>query len=269
MSHAKVILFGEHSVVYGNKAIVLPFKTLKTNVELCKEIIEEKEHTKFIKKLIEDKYIVDNYYISISSDIPISRGLGSSAALANAIAYEYNKKYNDIDIENIVKDSEIKAHGNPSGIDEYITRYDNPIIFQKNNEILDIKFKMNAYLVIIDSGIESDTKLAVNLVSNGNNKVNIQKISDITEYAISNINNKYIIGKLFNESQKILKNMKLSNDKIDKLIKISNYYSLGSKITGAGLGGCIITLIENKKKLNKLIKKLNKKGIKNIWIMEV
>ena len=85
LAHAKVILFGEHSVVYGKKAVAMPIKNMNIDIEILDEYIYENEHTKFIKQYIIDKYNMNNFYIKIKSNIPISKGLGSSAALALAI----------------------------------------------------------------------------------------------------------------------------------------------------------------------------------------
>lgn len=271
LAHAKVILFGEHSVVYGKKAVAMPIKNMNIDIEILDEYIYENEHTKFIKQYIIDKYNMNNFYIKIKSNIPISKGLGSSAALALAIAKKLKSINDNIDIDDIVHISEKKAHKNPSGIDSVVVSQDKSIIFEKGKDIQNIDISLNAYLVIFDSEISSSTKEAVEHVKNSNRMDVIEKLGKITEKAIISINNKnvYEVGSLFNKTQELLKELGLSTTYIDYMIKNINYYSLGSKITGSGMGGCVIALCKNKEKVTKLIKKMRKKGVKLVCVTKI
>ncbi|WP_068449006.1 mevalonate kinase [Caviibacter abscessus] len=270
-AHAKVILFGEHSVVYGKKAIAMPLYDLSISVKIVKEYIEENEHVKFIKEYIMNKYNMPEFFIRINSTIPISKGLGSSAALALAIAREVKKINDNIDIYDVVLESEKKAHKNPSGIDSTVVSGKNSIIFEKNKGITNIDISLNAYLVIFDSNISGSTKVAVEHVKNTGRMDIIEKLGDISERAIKYIceKNIYEIGKLFNKSQKLLKELGLSNNYIDYMIKNINYHSLGAKITGSGMGGCVIALCENSKKVSQLLKQMSKKGVKLVCVAKI
>lgn len=260
---AKIILFGEHSVVYGKKALALPIKELKIRVEKRSKkcFKEEDEHVEYIKKLLNIKE-----FIKIKSNIPISRGLGSSAALSVALA-----RMQGADVFEISKLAEIKAHGNPSGIDSAVIIHEKAIIFEKNKEIQYIDVNLNAYIVIIDSGIKSSTKEAVEKVKKLNRMDLIENLGKITENAITKIYDKdiYALGKMMKYAQNNLKNLKLSTPFIDRIIRKANYNSLGAKITGSGLGGCVIALCKNKLQAKKLTKNLKKEGVKNFWIVKV
>lgn len=274
MSFAKVILFGEHSVIYGKKAIAIPVKNIKLNVKLVDEYIEEDNNILHIKKYIKDKHnIKDNVYIKVFSDIPISSGLGSSAAVAIEIAKAFNKKYGNIDVEEIANISEKYIHKNPSGIDVKTILRGKSIIFDKINGVVDFDFKLNAYLLIFYTNIPGSTSLALDLVKNNieENKKYIDNLGEISIKAIDSINRKDLlkIGNLMKEAQFNLSKMKLSNNKIDEYISIVDKYSLGSKITGAGLGGCVISLFDNKELMEKAINKLREKGVENIWIEDI
>lgn len=270
-AHAKVILFGEHSVVYGKKAIAMPLPDLRINAVISKEYMDENEHVKFIKQYIINKYNMSEFYIKINSNIPVSKGLGSSAALAFAIAREVKKINNNLDVYDIVFQAEKKAHINPSGIDSIVVSGNDSIIFEKNKGITKINISLNAYLAIFDSDITGSTKIAVEHVKNSNRMDIIEKLGAISESAIKYIYEKniYKIGKLFNKSQKLLKELGLSNDYIDYMVKNISYYSLGAKITGAGMGGCVIALCENRKKVSKLIKQMRKKGVKLVCVAKI
>lgn len=258
---AKAILFGEHSVVYGYKAIAIPLKEIYLTARIQKKYSPENSHIKYIKKLLGIKD-----YVVIDSKIPSSRGLGSSAALSIAMARLTDK--NVIEIANI---AEKMAHGNPSGIDVAVISSEKAIIYQKGAENIFFETNLNAYLVIVDTGIKGNTKLAVEKVKNINRMDIIEKLGEITQRAIIEINNKNVakIGELFKEAQENLRKLELSNEKIDFLCEEMNKYSYGSKITGSGCGGCIIAICKNYKSANILKRNIMKKGIKNIWITKV
>lgn len=272
MTHAKVILFGEHAVVYGKKGIGIPLKSLNLKACFVKEKIYESDHLVFIKKLIEKTYSINtNLYIKIESNIPISAGLGSSSALAIEVAKLYSKTFNKIiDIKFIADIAENKAHNNPSGIDVNIILNSKSIIFQKSMENIEFNFKLNAFLIIVNTNLPKNTAKSVNIVKENfiENEKYIENIGKISEKAIISLKNKDVlsIGKLMNEAQLCLKKMKLSNNRIDKLIEIANYKAIGSKITGAGLGGCFIALAKNINDANIIMENLKKEGIKEIWI---
>ncbi|WP_064616740.1 mevalonate kinase [Streptobacillus moniliformis] len=276
MAYGKVILFGEHSVVYGKNAIALLLKSVKIEADIVYEYVFENEHVKFIKKnIIEKSNIKDRVYIKIKSTIPSSRGLGSSAALAVSIAMAFKKRYNISDeiVKTIVFEAEKWAHGNPSGIDLAVIFNNQNVLFNKKEGIENIDFHLNAKLVISDSGIRGNTKKAVSMVAKNYNKFEkyIEDLGKITDDAIIALKNSDLkmVGNLMNLAQNNLKLMNLSNDMIDELINVSKENSLGSKITGAGLGGCIISLVENEKKALELKKLLIKKGAKKVWLEDI
>lgn len=276
MAYGKVILFGEHSVVYGKNAIALLLKSVKIEADIVYEYAFENEHVKFIKKnIIEKSNIKDRVYIKIKSTIPSSRGLGSSAALAVSIAMAFKKRYNISDeiVKTIVFEAEKWAHGNPSGIDLAVIFNNQNVLFNKKEGIKNIDFHLNAKLVISDSGIRGNTKKAVSMVAKNYNKFEkyIEDLGKITDDAIIALKNSDLkmVGNLMNLAQNNLKLMNLSNDMIDELINVSKENSLGSKMTGAGLGGCIISLVENEKKALELKKLLIKKGAKKVWLEDI
>ncbi|WP_156286600.1 mevalonate kinase family protein [Oceanivirga salmonicida] len=262
---SKIILLGEHSVVYGKKALAIPVKKLCINVELVDEKIKEDSHVRYIKEIIEKKHNVDKKYVKINSSIPISSGMGSSAALAIEMAKKYNA-----DIRYVVDKAEIKMHQNPSGIDANVILNEKSIIFQKNRENIEVD-KLGAYLVISHSDEYGDTKTAVNMVKKLNRDDIIEQLGEITKDGIRAYYKKdlYSLGLAFTKSQKCLEQLNLSTKRIKKIIDKAKYDSLGSKISGSGLGGVVISLCKNKAKAKKVKKKLNKSGIDKVWVVKI
>lgn len=260
---AKLILFGEHSVVYGKRAIAIPIKNMSISTKIQKEQCNQDKHIRYIKKLLG---IADNEYVKIRSNIPSARGFGSSAALAISMA-----RLVGADEKKIADLAEKEAHGNPSGIDSAVIRHEKSLIFCKGKKNIFFKTNLNAYLLIADSGIKGNTKEAVEKVRELNRMDIIEELSNITEEAIKSIKEKNIekIGKLFTKAQENLVKLNLSNETIDNMVKEMNKYSLGTKITGSGLGGCVISLCKNRADAENLKKIMIGKGIKKLWIVKV
>lgn len=262
---SKIILIGEHSVVYGKRAIAIPIKKLKLSVNLIDNYIFESEHVKYIKDLIEKNFVVPKKYIKVSSNIPRSAGMGSSASLAIEIARAYK-----VDEKFVVYHAEKKKHENPSGIDSAVILNEKAIIYQKNKDIEFIK-KLNAYIVISNTKEYGSTKKAIEIVKEKNRSDLIDDLGKITELAILYYKNRNLVnlGKTFNLAQNILKQLGVSTPKIDEIVNIAKNYSLGTKLSGGGLGGVVISLCENFSSAKNLKKILKQNNIKDIFIVKI
>lgn len=285
-SISKIILSGEHSVVYGKPAIALPVFGSKSYVK----IFDNSEKSGFIIKapqlekvfyLNEKKDIYNpieltvinflnineislnqNLVMEIFSEIPIASGMGSgasiSSALIKALASFFNIPLSNEELYTQVFEIEKIYHGNPSGVDPTVIIYEKPLYFIKGKkpEFITKKPEPNYCLAIIDSKIRSSTIEVVNLVKQKRDE-NILKydhlfdeIKMITEQIKSAFCNSDIItlGLLMNENQIKLKEIGVSNGNLDNIITLSKKFgSLGSKISGAGMGGVLIALIEKEK----------------------
>lgn len=275
---SKIILIGEHAVIYGYKAIAMPIKNRKVNITVKKSKKLFNSNDKYLNKLVYKilKKIGKKPYIKlrIINEIPQKKGLGSSASFAIEVIRKiynfYNKNINDYDIYSLAKSYEDEIHNPSSGLDILTSLSDKPIIFQKNEKVEKIEFNLNSKIYILDTLEKGKTKKAIELVRNNYhiNEEIIKKIGEKTEEFISSKNDLKQIAKIFNETNELLEEMDLVSNKAKKIIEICKPYVDGIKISGSGLGGIVIAILENNKEKEflKILKenKIKILGIENI-----
>ena len=280
-SHSKIILMGEHSVVYGYPAIAIPLK----NIQI--ECIVERSRVPFFHNEKDTlstavhtalKYLNrknENIKYKIISDIPPKRGMGSSAAVSIAairgVLDYFNRKVDNVTLEKLVNEAEIIAHNTPSGLDAKTCLSDSAIKFIKNKGFKNIDMNLGAYLLIADTGIHGHTRDAIMNIKNMGNKAlpMLEKLGKLTEETEKFIEKKDVvnIGKNMIFAHEELKMLGVSIEKSDILVKTAIAEgAYGAKMSGGGLGGCIIALMESREKAEMTGKKLMEKGAVNIWI---
>ncbi|MGT2932565.1 mevalonate kinase [Streptococcus catagoni] len=283
-AHSKIILMGEHSVVYGYPAIALPLK----DIEVVCRIREAKEKLKFdfYDTLSTAIYAALDYLqikekpiaYEIISQVPQKRGMGSSAAVSIAAiraVFSYFEKdlSNDL-LEILVNKAEIIAHTNPSGLDAKTCLSDHAIKFIRNIGFESLSIDLDAYLVIADTGIHGHTREAVAKVAKyeEGNLPYLAKLGDLTEAVVAaiQIKNKKFIGQAMTEAHYNLKAIGVSIEKANQLVEVAlASEALGAKMSGGGLGGCIIALADNKTIADKICQNLVNEGAVNTWIQKL
>ena len=297
LAHGKVILIGEHSVVYGYDALALPIKSLhiKTTVEPAEQTWMDTAHYQgpfFMSPAEYDglKYVVktmlakaaskETLKITYTGEIPIERGLGSSATVALATTRAMNAYFKlnltEEEIIGITNHAEMINHGKASGLDAATVNSDYLIFFNQKDGPKPIKAKLGATLLIMDTGELGSTKKAVSQVHDLMTKVpsvkeNIKelgKLADETKIAWLNQDSEKV-GLYFNRAQEILHSFNLSTAKIAHLQKIALANgALGFKLSGSGLGGIVIALCQNHEDAVKIADKCQKIAA-NSWIEEI
>ena len=289
-SHSKIILIGEHSVVYGYPAIAIPLR--KIGIE-C--IVEEAKSNFFYNKVNTLSVAIftalkhlkkENAKIKykITSQIPQKRGMGSSAAVSiaaiRAIFDYFEEDLTDELLEKLVNTAEIVAHQTPSGLDAKTCLSDKAIKFIKNKEFSYIDLNLDAYLVIADTGIYGKTSEAIQSVKNLGNKADIplKKLGDLTDemakILTENSKSKSEMidkaGKIMTKANTELGKLNITIEKTDLFVKtaIENGAS-GAKISGGGLGGCVIALAKNLEIVEKIKDGFTKCGAENIWVEKI
>lgn len=276
----KIILFGEHAVVYGMPAIAIPVRTLRARalVETIEGnpgavMVEVKElglsfwldEAEDFKPLVETIRILLNRLglstdqclrISIHSTIPVASGLGSSAALSAALLRALaDHNGNSLPLHeqsSLVYETEKIHHGTPSGIDNTVIIYDRPIYFQRNHEPEFIKPDKSLTFLVASSGQPSLTGEAVAGVRERwlDNRPQydsyFEAIGSVVEEARSafSAGDLKILGTMMNRNQELLEAIGVHTSALEKLIQAATKSgAAGAKLSGAGLGGNVIALV--------------------------
>lgn len=283
-SHSKIILMGEHAVVYGYPALALPLKNIEVT---CRIQAAEKPLVFDAKDPLVTAIFAALRYLEIKDEpitydiesmVPERRGMGSSAAVAIAAiraVFDYFKHPLDLQVlEMLVNQAEIIAHTNPSGLDAKTCLSDTAIKFVRNVGFSQLEMELGAYLVIADTGIHGHTREAVQAVESLEEKAleYLHRLGNLVEEAEFAISQKDLkkLGQAMADAHENLKALSVSSPESDKLVSsaISNG-ALGAKMSGGGLGGCIIALVESKELAEVITKKLREEGAVNTWIQEL
>ena len=285
----KIILFGEHFVVHGTKAILAAIdkrvtvtstftenKTIKVNsqlgtIEVPISSSHEEVKSEFrpfvylANKIINSEQSASGLEITIDSDIPIGVGLGSSSACCVAATASISELFNELSSEEILKmsiEAEKTIFPDTSGADCTVCTYGGMIEYPSIEKI-DNTFDLN--LLIANSMIPHNTKNSVEKVNKfkENDEERFSQLCDLETKLIDEVitamknNDATTFGLKMSENQKYLEEIQISNDTLRDMISSLKEISLGTKITGAGDGGCIIALVkdENMDKVPALLPK--------------
>lgn len=296
-AHSKLILVGEHAVVYGQPAIAIPFPLIgvESTVEYAPGPLQLS--SAFYTGPIESApSILDgivaaihgtldhlnqprkNLMIRIKSSIPPGKGLGSSASVAIAVIrsiFNYKEEsYTKEKLLSLAHVAETYAHGAPSGIDSLTITSDYPVWYKKDQPVEYIKPQDDLYFVVADSGRMADTRSAIasiaQLVKTAPTRFqsSIERLGEITYQAKEVLEkaSKEVLGNLLNEAQKELEALGVSDEGLNRLIyQARQEGALGAKLTGGGNGGCIIALAKSEEHSKHLAEKLLHSGAEAVW----
>ena len=292
-SHSKIILIGEHSVVYGYPAIAIPLKKIEIECaieEAKSNFFYDETDTLSVAIFTALKYLKkENVKIKykITSQIPQKRGMGSSAAVSiaaiRAIFNYFGENLEDELLEKLVNTAEIVAHKTPSGLDAKTCLSDKAIRFVKNKGFSYIDLNLDAYLVIADTGIYGNTGEAIQNVKNLGSKaeLSLKKLGrltdEMTRILTGNIENKKEkikkiskIGEIMTAANTELGKLNITIEKTELFVKMAiENGAAGAKISGGGLGGCVIALAENLEIMEKVKDGFTKCGAENIWVEKI
>ena len=273
----KVILFGEHFVVYGVKAILCSInkrvtvtaekisdKKIVINSEIGNLILEPNKSISEINSPLKPFYYLGNkviknqdtgIQIKIDSEIPLGVGLGSSSACCVAGAAAIFKLFGDISKEEILElaiEAERTIFENTSGADCTVCVYGGIMEYDKKQGFKKIEDEPNFQLVIANSNIEHSTESMVSEVKafTIKNKEEFSKLLNQELELVEDVlkllkeNNTIELGEKINQNQEYLETIGISNNQLREMIEIGQKTSFGAKITGSGGGECIFAITD-------------------------
>ncbi len=280
-AHSKIILIGEHAVVYGYPAISLPLLEVEVTCRVVPattpwRLFEEDTLSMAVYASLEYLNIKEACIrCQIDSAIPEKRGMGSSAAISIAAiraVFDYFEAELPYDVlEILVNRAEMIAHMNPSGLDAKTCLSDQPIRFIKNVGFEELAMDLSAYLVIADTGVYGHTREAIQVVqSKGKDALPfLYVLGELTQQAEEAIKKKdaVMLGEILTKAHGNLKEIGVSSLEADALVETAlDHGALGAKMSGGGLGGCIIALAADDRQAQDLAERLEEKGAVQTWI---
>ena len=276
----KIILFGEHAVVYGQPAIAVPVLDVAATARVTPLLGAEpgKVHVQahdihldtLLSDLPEDHPIgaairatlaeitpehTPAFTIQLDSTIPISAGMGSGAAVTVAIIRALSaflgRPLPDERVSELAYEVEKLHHGTPSGIDNTVVTYQRPVYFQRGEALQTLALSHPIHWVIADTGGKTPTRETVSAVRNLHDSAPetydaiFAEIGEIVREARQALIQGDLphLGGLMNRNQSLLESLQVSSPGLEALIAAARGAgAIGAKLSGGGRGGNVIAL---------------------------
>jgi mevalonate kinase len=277
---AKVILFGEHAVVYERPAIALPVRGLRTIASIKQRGGPFEIHALDINHVVRLPNIPPTEMrkphplaliawltlrhigakppralIETRSRIPVGSNLGSGAAisvaLARALAAYCGRELTADEASALAFEVERQHHGSPSGIDNTVIAFEQPVYFVKGREITPLGDLPALPLVIADTGKSTPTRIPVSDVRAAYTadpdgmSARFDGIAAIVARGRDALRTGDFeaLGRLMDENHRALQALTVSSPELDKLCDVARAAgALGAKMSGGGRGGNMIAL---------------------------
>lgn len=273
----KIILFGEHAVVYGQPALAVPV----TQVQASAEVAPGGEGCWIEARDLGRRYRLEAappddplaaavrltlgraapgpapaFTVSLQSSIPIAAGLGSGAAactaVVRALAQSLGQAWGPAEVSALVFETERLLHGTPSGIDNTVIAYGQPVWFVKGQPPEPFRVAAPFELLIADSGRPSPTRLAVAEVradwqrAPARSEALFLAIGQLARQARALIEagRPAELGPLMTDNHHRLSELGVSCPELEALVAAAAAGgALGAKLSGGGRGGNMIALV--------------------------
>jgi mevalonate kinase len=275
----KIILFGEHAVVYGRPALAVPVTQVHADVDVSDStrpgiwidapVVNLHAELNTLPSDHPIASLIHNFLflarispfpklvVNITSTIPVASGLGSGAAvtvaLSRALAGHLNHPMSDDEVNAFTYEIEKLHHGTPSGIDNTVVTYAKPVYFVKGQPIETFRVGKPFTIVIADTGISAPTKESVGDVRRlwMENKSRWETVFDkigelsFTARRAIEAGKPELLGDLMNENHALLQQLTVSSPELDGLVEAARGMgAAGAKLSGGGRGGNMIALVE-------------------------
>ncbi len=274
----KIILFGEHAVVYGRPALAVPVTQVRADVDISDaarsgiwiDAPDVNLHAELntlpsdhpIASVINNLFFLlrvspfPNLEIRIVSSIPVASGLGSGAAvtvaLTRALSVHLHHSMSDEEVNAFTYEIEKLHHGTPSGIDNTVVTYARPVYFVKGQPMEIFNVGKPFTILIADTGIPAPTRESVGDVRRlwmndlSRWETVFDKIGEVSFTARRAIEagKPELLGELMNENHALLQKLTVSSPELDRLVEAAcSAGASGAKLSGGGRGGNMIALV--------------------------
>ncbi len=299
----KIILFGEHAVVYGRPALAVPVTQVQAKVDIAasadSQIWIDAPDISLLSTFsalpaahplaaaINSVFASLNIStppalkIRITSTIPVASGLGSGAAvsvaLIRALSSIVHRPLSNDQVNALAYEIEKLHHGTPSGIDNTVITYAKPVYFVRGQPIQTFSVACPFTIVIADTGISAPTKESVGAVRKLWNadksrwEAVFDQVAEIVQKARNAIETgeNDSLGALMDANHVLLQEMTVSSPELDRLVLAAkDSGALGAKLSGGGRGGNMLALV-TPQSAEKVASALKSAGAKNTIITQV
>ena len=248
----KIILLGEHSVVYGHRAIAAA-------VDLCTSVTLEAHEgptqlrSTFLRDERLDRAVAHalpprGWLVDIDTQLPVGRGMGSSAALSIALvraAARLDGEELDFAVEHERGFAlERIFHGNPSGLDHAVSALGGAVVYRKGEAPRPVAMPPTR-VVVLDTGVAGDTAALVAGVASRRPQIDphLDTLGQLVEDAIDVLDQPSALGELMNRAHHHLQCIGVSTPRLDELVNLARTHgAAGAKLSGAGGGGIVVAL---------------------------
>ncbi|MGQ9522563.1 MAG: mevalonate kinase [Anaerolineae bacterium] len=296
----KVILLGEHAVVYGRPAIAVPLSGLRATAILTphpgpfriqapavgidtplSELHPDHPLARIVYLTMEHiRRPLPDALLRIVSDIPVASGLGSGAAVSTAVvralAAWYDVPLDPPTVSGLVYEVERIYHGTPSGIDNTVIAHEQPVYFIRGRPPEPLPVGTVLHLLVADSGVPSQTREVVGDVRRrweaepARYEALFDRVAEEVEEARQAIarGDTRALGKRMDANHELLREIGVSAPLLDRLVEAARRAgALGAKLSGAGRGGNVVALVE-RSTADRVEAALRAAGAARVWLTD-
>jgi mevalonate kinase len=269
----KVILLGEHAVVYGVPAIAVGIdrgaRARATALEhgpsqlqvhgwniVVREDDDAHDLARAFRALLAavraDVPGLGPHAVEVEADLPPGGGLGCSAAMGVALARALDPRAGDDAVQARAMAWERVFHGNPSGVDAAVSARGGCVFFRRGEAVEPVRVRGALHLCIGHSGVASSTKSMVDAVAQlrARRPEVVAKSFEGVHSLVRNARlaieagDRFALGRLMDLNQMLLSGLFVSTPEIERMCALAREAgALGAKLTGAGGGGCVVSLV--------------------------